>query len=188
MLFRLTMTAMQFNATVGYSHYCCITIVVAVKPWALTSGNSTSRRHMYCILSDDMPPTNCKDQGGKWIGWIRRRVSAGWYMDLSTSSQQVSLTTFCTAQRCAFAGKDHGFHSPLLHLLYHRKSRPQQQSADATVQKDSLAPLLTNCWRAMSDAATCPHWIPLFLQGFQSLDGPFSFQTKIFWVSHQQFD
>ena len=85
------------------------------------------------------------------MGSIRSRVSAGaddWYMDLSTSSQQVSLTTLRpSAALCVCVGKDHGFHSPLLisaHLFYHHKTKTTS-TADATVQKDSLlAPLLTN--------------------------------------------
>lgn len=119
------------------------------------------------------------------MGSIKSRVSAGegWYMDLSTSSQQVSLLTTLrpsAAAVCVCVGKDHGFHSPLLiaaHLFYHQSTtRPRPQlTADATLQKDSLlTPLLTNRWWAMSDAATCLlHWIPWFVQGFHWKRSPF---------------
>ena len=150
MLFRLTMTAMQFNATVGYSHYCCISIVVAVKPWALTSGNSTSRRHMYCISSDAMSPTNCKEQGvvTEWAQSRAEFLQAG----IWTSPHHLNNCPWPPSVQpsvCA-CGQRPWISFTSASLLYHRKSRPQQQSADATVQKDSLAPLLTlltgNVW------------------------------------------
>jgi hypothetical protein len=109
------------------------------------------------------PPTNCKVIS-EW-GSIRSRVSAGWP---NKCPWRPSLCV-CVSQQgpwISFTSADE------LHLclLIITCSTATQDHSNGCRKIPSGAFLLTNCWWPMPDAATCPHWIPLFVQGFQLLE------------------
>lgn len=90
------------------------------KPWALTSGNSNCRGHMYYISTDAMSLTDWKvvtewaQSGFRSIG----SVGADWYMDLSTWSHHLNKQLWCPWPLSGVGWGAHWaraiqFHSPL---------------------------------------------------------------------------
>lgn len=161
---------LQDNAKVKYHHYYCISIGVPVKPWALTSGNSYSRGHGYYHIYHLMTCFGLLPVARSSLNELSLNQE-----HLSPPSSQRSVLDHLPCKRSVslrprtmdFIHLQSSTQSTDLTCSCSTTAWPQQQSADSTVQKDSLALLLTNCWRAMSDAATCPHLIPLFVQEFQ---------------------